>query len=99
MGFPAIRSAESESRTGTLKEMLNQYERALLVATMERCNRNVSRAAKELGVESHVLYYKLKTLCIHIAGRDTELAGSQANSQTLSAIRSDDRKAKSRSVG
>ncbi len=99
LGFPAIRSAESESRTGTLKEMLNQYERALLVATMERCNRNVSRAAKELGVESHVLYYKLKTLCIHIAGRDTELAGSQANSQTLSAIRSDDRKAKSRSVG
>lgn len=99
LGFPAIHCAEPESPTGTLKDMLNQYERALLIATLERCNRNVSRAAKELGVESHVLYYKLKNLCIQIAGRDTDLTGAQANSQTLSTLRSDERKAKSRATG
>lgn len=98
LGFPAIRSGEVDQRNGTLKDMMNQYERALLVATLERCNRNVSRAAKELGVESHVLYYKLKTLCIHIAARDADLSSPHANSQTLSTLRSDERKTKSRAA-
>ena len=95
LGFPAIRNSHAEASTTTLKDMMNQYERALLVATLERCNRNVSRAAKELGVESHVLYYKLKTLCIHIAARDMDLSAPQSNTQTLSALRSDERKSKS----
>ena len=98
LGFPAIRSGNVEQSTGSLKDMMNQYERAILVATLERCNRNVSRAAKELGVESHVLYYKLKTLCIHIAARDADLSAPQANTQTLSTLRSDERKAKSRAA-
>ena len=72
----------------------------LLTATLERCNRNVSRAAKELGVESHVLYYKLKTLSIHIAPRsDVDLSSSPPTSQTLSTLRSDERKTKSRAAG
>ena len=99
LGFPAIRNGEAEQRTGTLKDMMNQYERALLVATLERCNRNVSRAAKELGVESHVLYYKLKTLGVHIAARaEVDLSSTPPNSQTLSTLRSDERKTKSRAA-
>ena len=100
LGFPVICSGDVEQRTGTLKDMMNQYERALLTATLERCNRNVSRAAKELGVESHVLYYKLKTLSIHIAPRnDADLQNSTPTSQTLSTLRSDERKTKSRATG
>ena len=98
LGFPAIRNNNTELSTTSLKDMMNQYERALLVATLERCNRNVSRAAKELGVESHVLYYKLKTLCIHIAARDMDLSAPQAATQTLSAVRSEERKTKSRAA-
>lgn len=77
LGFPLLAESGDAHPAGSLKEMMNQYERALLTAALERCNRNVSRAAKDLGVESHVLYYKLKTLGIHIASRsDAEVTGS-----------------------
>ncbi|GAA4016210.1 sigma-54 dependent transcriptional regulator [Actimicrobium antarcticum] len=79
LGFPVIGSEMAKHRDGSLKEMLQQFERTLLVATLERCKRNVSRAAKELGVEPHVLYYKLKTLGIHNLGR-----GDQFNAPVAS---------------
>ena len=69
LGFPAIGGDTEKQRGGSLKDLLHEFERTLLVATLERCKRNVARAAKELGVEPHVLYYKLKTLDIHNGGR------------------------------
>ncbi|MDY7575308.1 sigma 54-interacting transcriptional regulator [Actimicrobium sp. CCI2.3] len=69
LGFPAIGGDTEKQHGGSLKDLMHQFERTLLVATLERCKRNVARAAKELGVEPHVLYYKLKTLDIHNVGR------------------------------
>ncbi|MFT5590161.1 MAG: transcriptional regulator of acetoin/glycerol metabolism [Bradyrhizobium sp.] len=69
LGFPAIGGDPEKQQGGSLKDLMHQFERTLLVATLERCKRNVARAAKELGVEPHVLYYKLKTLDIHNVGR------------------------------
>ena len=75
LGFPAIGNDAARHRGGSLKDLMHQFERTLLIATLERCKRNVSRAAKELGVEPHVLYYKLKTLGIQNVGRgDTDVA-------------------------
>jgi DNA-binding NtrC family response regulator len=76
LGFPVIAGNDTATQGSSLKELLHQYERALLVAALERCQRNVARAARELSVEPHVLYYKLKTLGIHIATRSDQEAAS-----------------------
>ena len=99
LGFRAIQGPPNEIQGGTLKEMMHHYERALLIATLERCKRNVSRAAKELGVEPHVLYYKLKTLGVHIVPRSENEAASPSPARPmLSTVRSVERKGKAGAV-
>ncbi|MEB0133991.1 sigma-54 dependent transcriptional regulator [Actimicrobium sp. CCC2.4] len=89
LGFPAIGSDASRQHSGSLKDLLHQFERTLLIATLDRCKRNVSRAAKELGVEPHVLYYKLKTLGIHNVGRNDSDSSDEVPRQGLLAIDTD----------
>ncbi|MEC5215555.1 DNA-binding NtrC family response regulator [Actimicrobium sp. GrIS 1.19] len=83
LGFPVIAGDDTASPGSSLKDLLQRYERALLVAALERCQRNVARAARELSVEPHVLYYKLKTLGIHIAARSDQEAAPAGNPALL----------------
>ncbi|MFT5531966.1 MAG: transcriptional regulator with PAS, ATPase and Fis domain [Candidatus Paceibacteria bacterium] len=86
LGFPAVGGDAKSQRGGSLKDLMHQFERTLLIATLERCKRNVSRAAKELGVEPHVLYYKLKTLGIHNVGRSDSESNAEVPKLGLQAV-------------
>lgn len=64
LGFQLLPDNGNPPDSRSLKEVLLQYERTLLESTMQRCDSNVARASKELHIEPHVLYYKLKSLGI-----------------------------------
>ena len=52
---------------GTLNELLDAYETSLLKAAMARHGKNLSAAARELGISPRVIYYK-----VHRLGLDTQ---------------------------
>ncbi|AIY39649.1 putative two-component response regulator [Collimonas arenae] len=64
LGFAPLPGAAAATGASSLKDVMLQFERSLLESTMLRCENNVARASKELNVEPHVLYYKLKNLGI-----------------------------------
>ncbi|MFC5474039.1 sigma 54-interacting transcriptional regulator [Paraherbaspirillum soli] len=64
LGFAPLPGATAAAGASSLKDVMLQFERSLLESTMLRCDNNVARASKELNVEPHVLYYKLKNLGI-----------------------------------
>ena len=47
---------------GTLNELLDAYETNLLKAAMARHGKNLSAAARELGISPRVMYYKVRRL-------------------------------------
>ena len=47
---------------GTLNELLDAYESSLLKAAMSRHGKNLSAAARELGISPRVMYYKVHRL-------------------------------------
>lgn len=67
LGFAPLPGAAAATGASSLKDVMLQFERSLLESTMLRCENNVARASKELNVEPHVLYYKLKNLSISSA--------------------------------
>ncbi|PFH10294.1 regulatory Fis family protein [Collimonas sp. PA-H2] len=75
LGFQPLPDTGDALDRRSLKEVLLQYERSLLESTMLRCDSNVARASKELHIEPHVLYYKLKILGIQ-SGTATEKDGA-----------------------
>ena len=47
---------------GALNELLDAYEKSLLQAAMARHGKNLSAAARELGISPRVMYYKVRRL-------------------------------------
>ena len=65
---PALSGAAGETDTakaapdGSLNELLDAYEKSLLQTAMARHGKNLSAAARELGISPRVMYYKVRRL-------------------------------------
>lgn len=53
---------EGEELKGTLKEMLDEHEKRIIIETLKVCQGNKTAAAKRLGLTVRNLYYKLEKL-------------------------------------
>ncbi|WP_026475785.1 sigma-54 interaction domain-containing protein [Alkaliphilus transvaalensis] len=51
---------ETLKETGSLKDTLEEIEKAYIINTMEKYNGNITKAAKELGLKRQTLQHKLK---------------------------------------
>ncbi|WP_034741910.1 sigma-54 interaction domain-containing protein [Halalkalibacter wakoensis] len=54
---PLVRNVHDE---GTLSQMLNDYERSVIIKALERTKGNKTKAAKSLGISIRSLYYKME---------------------------------------
>ncbi len=59
-GVPAGESAQSSNRCGGGESKLDEAEKALLVAALNRTNWNITAAARELGVSRNVVRYRMR---------------------------------------
>lgn len=59
------------STTDNLVEAVEQFERAMICAALEKCNWNKTRAATALGITRRILSYKMQNLGI-VAGSNQE---------------------------
>ena len=55
-------AAPEAAPDGSLNELLDAYEKGLLQAAMARHGKNLSAAARELGISPRVMYYKVRRL-------------------------------------
>jgi len=65
-----VTHAQEAAATGTLAERLMQFERAQVLAELERHNRNITQTAKALGLERSHLYKKCQQLGIDLKSID-----------------------------
>ncbi|HQO12881.1 MAG TPA: helix-turn-helix domain-containing protein, partial [Petrotogaceae bacterium] len=49
----------NERSTGNIKELLDEYEKKIIIEMLEVCHGNKTEAAKRLGLTVRNLYYKL----------------------------------------
>jgi DNA-binding NtrC family response regulator len=59
---PKISSLQSEETENADGQRLSQVERATILATLEECNGNRTRAAEKLGISRRALLYKLQAM-------------------------------------
>ena len=58
------KKGESFTKRGTLKELLREYERKVIMDALKRTQGNRMKAAKLLGIGLRTLYYKMEKLGI-----------------------------------
>jgi DNA-binding NtrC family response regulator len=68
---PTAASTSDTSKTDNLVEAVEQFERAMILAALEKCNWNKTRAATALGITRRILSYKMQNLGI-VAGSNQE---------------------------
>ena len=67
---PSVRDREDilfsmpGDEAGNLEDMVNEYEKGLILAALERNNWRQNRAARELGISERSMWYKIKKLGI-----------------------------------
>jgi two-component system NtrC family response regulator len=79
MAPPALAAAAPAGdalTTENLVEAVEQFERALIFAALEKCNWNKTRAATALGITRRILSYKMQNLGIGV--RDTQAQNAVA---------------------
>ncbi len=54
--------ARDTTKTENLVEAVEQFERAMILAALEKCNWNKTRAATTLGITRRILSYKMNNL-------------------------------------
>ncbi|AEX84545.1 PAS domain S-box [Marinitoga piezophila KA3] len=65
MHLPELKNEDLEKKLdGTLKELLSEYEKYIIIETLKSCQGNKTAAAKKLGLTVRNLYYKLEKLGI-----------------------------------
>jgi DNA-binding NtrC family response regulator len=69
LGQTAGRNREAAEKTGTLAERVLEFERAEVLAELERSGKHVTPAAKALGLERSHLYKKCQQLGIDLQSR------------------------------
>ncbi|WGS64649.1 sigma 54-interacting transcriptional regulator [Marinitoga aeolica] len=57
-----VMDIEKNELKGTLKELLDEYEKYIIIETLKTCQGNKTAAAKKLGLTVRNLYYKLEKL-------------------------------------
>ncbi|WP_175420207.1 sigma 54-interacting transcriptional regulator [Marinitoga sp. 1154] len=62
--LPELKNIELDKNkiNGTLKELLDEYEKYIIIETLKDCQGNKTAAAKKLGLTVRNLYYKLEKL-------------------------------------
>ncbi|HEX9145494.1 MAG TPA: sigma-54 dependent transcriptional regulator [Candidatus Binatia bacterium] len=68
---PTAAPTSDTSTTDNLVEAVEQFERAMICAALEKCNWNKTRAATALGITRRILSYKMQNLGI-VAGSNQE---------------------------
>ncbi|MGE5302275.1 MAG: sigma-54-dependent transcriptional regulator, partial [Alphaproteobacteria bacterium] len=71
---PASAPTSDTLKTDNLVEAVEQFERAMIFAALEKCNWNKTRAATALGITRRILSYKMQNLGI-VAGDAQEQLG------------------------
>jgi DNA-binding NtrC family response regulator len=68
VAFPAQmpKAASAMATTGTLSEQVQQHERAVILAAIERNHHHISNTARDLGLERSHLYKKCQQLGIDL---------------------------------
>jgi DNA-binding NtrC family response regulator len=61
---PATASTSDTIKTENLVEAVEQFERAMIFAALDKCNWNKTRAATALGITRRILSYKMQNLGI-----------------------------------
>jgi DNA-binding NtrC family response regulator len=64
----------------SLSEALVQFERELILAAIERCGGNLTRAAQQLELSRHALRYRMSRLSVTIDGTVDEDSDSSPTS-------------------
>jgi DNA-binding NtrC family response regulator len=59
---PKISSLSASETTNQDRQRLSQVERATILATLEECQGNRTRAAEKLGISRRALLYKLRSM-------------------------------------
>ena len=72
-----------DSAATSLSEALEQYERELIRAALQRCGGNLSRAAQQLDLSRHALRYRMSRLNLAADG----VVDDDAESSSVSAPR------------
>jgi DNA-binding NtrC family response regulator len=67
---PAAVSTSNTIKTENLVEAVEQFERAMILAALDKCNWNKTRAATALGITRRILSYKMQNL--GIVGREAQ---------------------------
>jgi DNA-binding NtrC family response regulator len=67
---PAAAPTSDAIKTENLVEAVEQFERAMILAALEKCNWNKTRAATALGITRRILSYKMQNL--GIVARDNQ---------------------------
>ncbi|GAB6189346.1 sigma-54-dependent Fis family transcriptional regulator [Marinitoga arctica] len=64
MHLPELKTinVDNPELNGTLKELLDEYEKYIIIETLKNCQGNKTAAAKKLGLTVRNLYYKLEKL-------------------------------------
>ncbi|KLO21742.1 sigma-54-dependent Fis family transcriptional regulator [Marinitoga sp. 1155] len=64
MHLPELKTIELDKNkiNGTLKELLDEYEKYIIIETLKDCQGNKTAAARKLGLTVRNLYYKLEKL-------------------------------------
>jgi DNA-binding NtrC family response regulator len=64
----------------SLGEALVQFERELILAAVERCGGNLTRAAQQLDLSRHALRYRMSRLNVTVDGTVDEESDSSSGS-------------------
>jgi len=65
--LPGISTSSSAASTGTLAEQVQQHEREVIIAAIQRNRHHITNAARELGLERSHLYKKCQQLGIDLS--------------------------------
>jgi len=79
----ALRDVGTRGELGSLKQLVEDYERRLILAALERARGNQRRAAAELGCLPTTLNEKMRRMGLRACDRSADVDGLEAGGLEL----------------